>query len=144
MNGRDERGAVVVAITGASAGVGRATARRFAADGAAVALVARGQDGLAGAAADVESLGGPMEIPIDVADPDAVERAADQIEAELGPIDIWINKAMVTVFSPVGQMTAEDCRRVTDVTYLGAFTARWPPCGERRCATAGASSRSAR
>jgi short-subunit dehydrogenase len=98
MNGAGRRRAVV-AITGASAGVGRATARRFAAAGADVALIARGRDGLAGAAAEVESHGGrAMQIPIDVADADAVEQAADDVEAELGPIDLWINNAMVTVF----------------------------------------------
>jgi NAD(P)-dependent dehydrogenase (short-subunit alcohol dehydrogenase family) len=82
--------------------------------------MARGPDGLAGAAADVEAAGGrALKIPLDVADTEAVDVAADKIETELGPIDIWVNNAMVTVFSPVQQMTAEDYRRVTEVTYLG-------------------------
>ena len=111
----------IVVITGASAGVGRATARRFGAAGAHVALLARGVDGLDGARREIEEAGGrAIAIPTDVSDADQVEAAAEKTEAELGPIDIWINNAMVSVFSPVGSMTASDYRRVTDVTYLGA------------------------
>jgi len=114
------RASEVVVITGASAGVGRATAQRFAKEGARIGLLARGLDGLEGARRDVEKLGGKaLVIPVDVADADKVEAATAQIEAELGEIDIWINNAMTSVFSPVKQMTAAEFRRVTEVTYLG-------------------------
>jgi NAD(P)-dependent dehydrogenase (short-subunit alcohol dehydrogenase family) len=110
----------VVVVTGASAGVGRATVRAFAAEGASVGLIARGRDGLEAARRDVEAAGGrALVLPLDVADAQAVEDAAGRVEAELGPIDIWVNNAMVTVFSPIKEMTAEEYRRVTEVTYLG-------------------------
>src|ERR687886_1244653 len=110
----------VVVITGASAGVGRATARAFAREGAHIGLMARGRDGLEGARRDVEELGGrALVLPTDVSDADAVERAADTVEREFGAIDIWINNAMVSVFSPVKEMRPEEYRRVTEVTYLG-------------------------
>ena len=110
----------VVVVTGASAGVGRAVVREFAAQGAHLGLLARGRDGLAGAKQEVEEQGGrAVAIATDVADAEAVEQAAAAIEEELGPIDIWINNAMVSVFSPVAEMTAEEFRRVTEVTYLG-------------------------
>jgi NAD(P)-dependent dehydrogenase (short-subunit alcohol dehydrogenase family) len=110
----------VIVITGASAGVGRATARRFATHGARIGLLARGPGGLEGARRDVEKLGGKaLVIPVDVVDADRVEAAAAQVEAELGEIDIWINNAMTSVFSPIKQMTSEEFRRVTEVTYLG-------------------------
>ncbi len=110
----------VVVITGASAGVGRATAREFARHGARIGLIARGLDGLEGARKEVEELGGKaLVVPLDVASADHVEGAASQIEAELGEIDIWINNAMASVFSPVKEMTPEEFRRVTEVTYLG-------------------------
>jgi NAD(P)-dependent dehydrogenase (short-subunit alcohol dehydrogenase family) len=110
----------VVVITGASAGVGRATAHRFARDGARVALLARGSAGLEVAAAEVRRLGGEaLAIPVDVADADAVEAAAERIEQELGPIDIWINDAMATIFAPVHAIDAAEFRRATEVTYLG-------------------------
>ena len=113
-------GPEVVVITGASAGVGRATARKFARHGARVALLARGLDGLEGARKDVERLGGKaLVVPVDVADANQVEAAANQIEAELGEIDIWVNNAMASVFSPIKEMTPEEFRRVTEVTYLG-------------------------
>ena len=109
-----------VVITGASAGVGRATARKFARSGARVALLARGRDGLEAARKEVEEFGGKaLVILVDVANADQVEAAAAQIEAELGKIDIWINNAMVSVFSPVKEMTPEEFRRVTEVTFLG-------------------------
>jgi NAD(P)-dependent dehydrogenase (short-subunit alcohol dehydrogenase family) len=110
----------VVVITGASAGVGRATVRAFAERGAHVGLIARGQDGLEAARREVEERGGKgLVLPLDVADAEQVELAAAQVEAELGPIDVWINNAMVSVFSPVREMTSEEYRRVTEVTYLG-------------------------
>ena len=110
----------IVVITGASAGVGRATVREFARHGAHVGLIARGRDGLEGAAREVESFGGKaLVLPVDVADADAVQAAADRVERELGPIDIWVNDAMASVFSPIKEMTAEEFKRVTDVTYLG-------------------------
>lgn len=110
----------VVVITGASAGVGRATAREFARRGAHVGLVARGLDGLEAARREVEELGGrALVLPADVADHEAVERAAARAERELGPIDVWVNNAMASVFSPVREMRPEEYKRVTEVTYLG-------------------------
>jgi NAD(P)-dependent dehydrogenase (short-subunit alcohol dehydrogenase family) len=110
----------VIVVTGASSGVGRATARRFGAEGARVALLARGEAGLEAAAAEIRRCGGTaLPIPVDVADAAAVEAAAERIERELGPIDVWINNAMTTVFGPVDRITAEEFRRVTEVTYLG-------------------------
>jgi NAD(P)-dependent dehydrogenase (short-subunit alcohol dehydrogenase family) len=110
----------VVVITGASAGVGRATVRAFAEGGASIGLIARGRDGLEAARREVEELGGrALVLPLDVAQADLVELAAAQVEEELGPIDVWINNAMASVFSPVREMTAEEYRRVTEVTYLG-------------------------
>lgn len=109
-----------VVITGASAGVGRATARAFARQGASIALLARASDRLRAAACEVEVLGGrALAIPTDVSDPEQVERAATQVEREFGPIDIWVNNAMTSVMSPFDQITAEEFRRVTEVTYLG-------------------------
>src|SRR3954468_9232921 len=110
----------VVAITGASAGVGRATVRECARHGARIGLLARGIDGLQAARRDVEELGSKaLVIPTDVANADQVESAAAQIEAEFGGMDIWINNAMTSVFSPIKKMTPKEFRRVTEVTYLG-------------------------
>jgi NAD(P)-dependent dehydrogenase (short-subunit alcohol dehydrogenase family) len=110
----------VVVITGASAGVGRATVRELARHGARIGLVARGLDGLEAARREVESLGGKaLVLPTDVADPGQVEAAAERVERELGPIDIWVNDAMTSVFAPIKETTAEEFRRVTEVTYLG-------------------------
>ncbi|HVW27466.1 MAG TPA: SDR family oxidoreductase [Polyangiaceae bacterium] len=110
----------VVVVTGASAGVGRAAARAFAAKGADVALIARGRDGLEAARREVETYGRRAHVAVlDVADADAVERAAGEIEQALGPIDVWVNNAMVSVFAPVMDTTAAEFRRVTEVTYLG-------------------------
>ena len=113
---RDE----VVVITGASAGLGRATAREFGRHGAKVALIARGIEGLEAAKREIEIAGGSaMALPLDVADANAIEDAAVAIEDELGPIDIWVNNAMASVFSPVKEMKADEYKRVTEVTYLG-------------------------
>jgi NAD(P)-dependent dehydrogenase (short-subunit alcohol dehydrogenase family) len=110
----------VVAITGATSGVGRATARRFAAQGVSLGLIARGEDGLEATRREVESLGArALCIPTDVADPQAVDAAAAAIEQQLGPLDVWVNNAMASVFAPVSEITAEEFRRVTEVTYLG-------------------------
>jgi NAD(P)-dependent dehydrogenase (short-subunit alcohol dehydrogenase family) len=115
------RGFGVVVITGASAGVGRATARAFARCGASVALLARGEDGLRAAAGEVLADGGrTLVVPVDVADWRAVEAAADRVEAELGPIDVWVNNAMATIFAPFQEITPEEFERATAVTYLGA------------------------
>ena len=109
-----------VVICGASAGVGRACAQAFARTGARVALLARGSVGLAAAHAEVEALGGvAWSQSLDVADAAQVDEAAARIESDLGPIDVWVNNAMLTVYSPVAQMSAEEYRRVTEVTYLG-------------------------
>jgi short-subunit dehydrogenase len=111
---------MIVVVTGASAGVGRATVRAFAKRGADVGLIARGGDGLEGARQEVEHMGRRAFVaPADLADARQVEDAADRIERELGPIDVWVNNAMVSVFSPVKELQPDDVRRVTDVTYLG-------------------------
>lgn len=110
----------VVVVTGASAGVGRAAAVAFAREGARVALLARGKEGLESARREVELAGGKaLSIVVDVADADAVEAAADSVERELGPIDVWVNNAMVTIFAPVSEIDAKEFKRVTEVTYLG-------------------------
>jgi short-subunit dehydrogenase len=109
-----------ISITGASAGVGRATARRFAERGARLGLMARGRDRLEAAAREVEALGGEaLVLPLDVADAEAVDAAAERIEERFGPIDVWVNNAMATVFAPVSETTPEEFRRATEVTYLG-------------------------
>jgi NAD(P)-dependent dehydrogenase (short-subunit alcohol dehydrogenase family) len=110
----------VVVITGASAGVGRATARAFAERGDHIGLIARGLEGLEATRQEVEALGGKaLVLPLDVADFKKVEEAAARVERELGPIDVWVNNAMVSVFSPVREMLPEEYLRVTEVTYLG-------------------------
>ncbi|MFF4113423.1 SDR family oxidoreductase [Streptomyces sp. NPDC001714] len=110
----------VVVITGASAGIGRAVARLYAERGARVALIARGEAGLEAAARDVAELGGhPLIQQADTADPGQVEAAADTVERLLGPIDVWINCAFTSVFAAFTDITPEEYRRVTEVTYLG-------------------------
>jgi len=109
-----------VVITGATAGVGRATARVFAERDAALGLIARGGDGLDATVAELRASGARVcAISADVADAGAVEDAAASFERQLGPIDVWVNNAMVSVFSPVDLLTADEVRRVTEVTYLG-------------------------
>ena len=111
----------VVVVTGASAGVGRAVVRAFARRQARIGLLARGRDGLDGARREVEAAGGAaLEIPTDVSDAAQVEAAADAVEKAFGPLDIWVNNAMVSVFSPVRELQPEEIHRVTGVTYLGA------------------------
>jgi NAD(P)-dependent dehydrogenase (short-subunit alcohol dehydrogenase family) len=110
----------VIVISGATAGVGRAVAQRFARAGAKIGLLARGHEGLEATAAEVRQLGGEaLPLPTDVADAEAVEAAAAAVEHHFGPIDIWINCAMATVFSPFIEMTPDEFRRATEVTYLG-------------------------
>jgi NAD(P)-dependent dehydrogenase (short-subunit alcohol dehydrogenase family) len=110
----------VVVVTGASAGVGRAVAREFGRRRACVGLVARGLDGLEGARREIEQAGGQaLIVSADVADEGALAAAALQVQQAFGPIDIWVNNAMTSVFSPSWEMTGEEYRRVTEVTYLG-------------------------
>ena len=112
--------AEVAVITGASAGIGRATVREFARQGSKLALLARGRDGLDAAAEDVRELGGEaLVLPTDVADPEAVERAADATVERFGRIDIWVNNAFAGIYSRFMDTTPEEFRRVTDVTYFG-------------------------
>jgi NAD(P)-dependent dehydrogenase (short-subunit alcohol dehydrogenase family) len=110
----------VVVVTGASAGVGRAVARRFAQDGAQIGLIARSREGLEGARRDVEQAGGKaLVLPCDVADWDAVESAATAVEEAFGPIDVWVNNAMTTVFAKFMDIEPDEFKRATEVTYLG-------------------------
>jgi short-subunit dehydrogenase len=114
-----KRGGVVV-ITGASGGIGRAAARRFAADGVRIGLIARGRQGLEAAAREVEQAGGQaLVLPADAADPEQVEAAATSVEDAFGPIDVWVNNAMVTVYAEFLDIGPEEFRRATEVTYLG-------------------------
>jgi NADP-dependent 3-hydroxy acid dehydrogenase YdfG len=113
-------GTLVVGVTGASAGLGRAIAHAYAKRGARIGLIARNPEALEAAKAECEKLGGEaICLPTDVSDAEAVERAAATIEEAFGPLDVWINDAMVSVFSPVKEMEASDYRRVTEVLYLG-------------------------
>jgi len=110
----------IAVVTGASAGLGRAIVREFAARGAHIGLIARGRDGLEAARREVEQMGGrALALPCDVADPAAVEEAASQVENELGPIDIWVNDAFAGIFAEFKDIQPDEYRRVTDVTYLG-------------------------
>ncbi len=115
-----ENAAQTVVITGASAGLGRAIAHSFAKRGARIGLIARNPEALEAAREEVEGLGGTgLVLPLDVSDAKALEDAATKVEQEFGPIDVWVNDAMVSVFSPIKEMEAEEYRRVTEVTYLG-------------------------
>lgn len=136
----------VAVVTGASAGVGRATAVRLAEAGYDVGLLARGRAGLAGAAAEVTGHGvRARTIRADVADWDAVDAAASTVEAELGPIDVWVNSAMTTVFGAIEDVSAAEIRRTTEVTYLGqvhgtlAALARMRPRDRGRIVNVGSS-----
>jgi NAD(P)-dependent dehydrogenase (short-subunit alcohol dehydrogenase family) len=121
----------VVVVTGGSAGVGRAAVRAFADKGYDVAVLARGTEGLEAARREVEAAGGRgLAIPVDVANPEAVEEAAERTEAELGPIDVWVNNAMVTIFARMQDVKPEEFRRATEVTYLG--TVWWTMSALRR------------
>ncbi|HET7413433.1 MAG TPA: SDR family oxidoreductase [Pararhizobium sp.] len=109
-----------VVVTGASAGVGRAIAQRFARDGARIGLIARNEERLKAVVREVEEAGGKaLACPLDTADPDAIGAAAESIEAAFGPIDIWVNAAMVTIFAPVAEISPAEFKRATEVTYLG-------------------------
>lgn len=111
---------MVVVITGASAGVGRATAQAFANAGASLGLIARGEDRLNSAVRDAEASGvAAVGVSADVADAEAIEEAADEIERNLGPIDVWVNNAMTTVYAPFAEIEPDEYRRATEVTYLG-------------------------
>lgn len=114
------RNSQVVVVTGSSAGLGRAIAHGFAKRGARIGLLARNPEALNAARQECEALGGKaLVFPVDVADANAVDEAANRVEEELGPIDVWVNDAMVSVFSPVKEMESADYRRVTEVLYLG-------------------------
>jgi NAD(P)-dependent dehydrogenase (short-subunit alcohol dehydrogenase family) len=111
---------LVVVVTGSSAGLGRATAHGFAKRGAHIGLIARNPEALNAAKLECEALGGEaLALPADVSDAEAVDAAATRVEEEFGPIDVWVNDAMVSVFSPVKEMEASDYKRVTEVLYLG-------------------------
>jgi short-subunit dehydrogenase len=115
----DERNPPVVVICGSTAGVGRATAHRFAVSGYRVGLLARGEQALAATEEELKQLGATcLAVSVDVADAEAVFDAAQRMERELGPVSVWVNCAMVTVFSPIRQLSAEEVRRVTEVTYI--------------------------
>jgi NADP-dependent 3-hydroxy acid dehydrogenase YdfG len=117
---RSEKQPEVVVITGGSAGIGRATARKFALAGARIGILGRNCDRLQSTKEEMEAIGSEcVAISVDVANAPLVEKAAAAIEEAFGPIDIWVNNAMVSVFSPFKQMTSEEFRRVTEVTYLG-------------------------
>lgn len=110
----------VVVITGASSGVGRATALEFAKNGAYIGLIARGKDGLEDTLKEVEELGAKAIIlQTDVSDYESLKKSAERVEKELGPIDIWINNAMSTTYSPLKEMPVEEFKETTEVTYLG-------------------------
>ena len=120
MSAGSDGSARVVVVTGGSAGVGRAAVREFARHGDRVAILARGKEGLEGAVAKATALGGAtIGIPTDVCDHEQVEEAADRVERALGPIDVWVNNAMTSVFAPFWEIAPDEFRRATEVTYLG-------------------------
>jgi NAD(P)-dependent dehydrogenase (short-subunit alcohol dehydrogenase family) len=123
----------VVVVTGASQGVGRATARAFAERGDRVALISRDDDGLAAAAGEAAARSpGSIAVPVELSDATAVDAAAARIEDELGPIDVWVNVAMISVLSPVAELRPDEVRRVTEVTYLGAVNGTLAALGRMR------------
>lgn len=110
----------VVVVTGASAGVGRAVVREFAKEGAHIGLIARGRERLEAAQREVEEAGGKaIVLPADVARAEELDEAADRVERELGPIDVWVNNAMTTIFAPFHEIEPDEFKRATEVTYLG-------------------------
>jgi NAD(P)-dependent dehydrogenase (short-subunit alcohol dehydrogenase family) len=122
-----------IVVTGASAGIGRACAVAFGRRGDTVALLARGEAGLAGAVREVEAAGGRgVAYPLDVSDADAVAGVADQVEKEIGPIDVWVNVAFTSVFAPFDHIKAEEYRRVTEVSYLGYVYATMAALGHMK------------
>ena len=123
----------VVVVTGASAGVGRAAVRAFAAGGSDLGLIARGDEGLDATAKEVEAAGSrALPISVDVTDAEGMAAAAARVESDLGPIDVWVNNAMTSVFSPIEQTHHEEIRRVTDVTYLGVVHGTQAALGRMR------------
>jgi NAD(P)-dependent dehydrogenase (short-subunit alcohol dehydrogenase family) len=120
VRGKDVGVSKTVVVTGASAGVGRASAIGFGRRGDRVVLLARGEEGLRGAAQEVREAGGvPYPYPLDMADAEAVQECADRIEGDVGPIDVWVNDAFSSVFAPFWELSAEEFRRTTEVSYLG-------------------------
>lgn len=112
----------MVMVTGASAGLGRAIAHAFAKRRAKIGLIARNEEALNACRREVEGLGGEaLVLPLDVSDAEAVDVAADRLEGTFGPMDVWVNDAMLSVFSPVREMKPEEYKRVTEVTYLGSL-----------------------
>lgn len=119
----------IAVICGGTAGVGRATAVEFAKSGHNLGIIAREEKGLADTLSELEALGAKvLTVSADVADAEAIDRAAEKIEKELGPIDVWINSAMATVFGPVAELEAKEIHRVTDVTYHASSMAHLRPC----------------
>ena len=128
----------VVVVTGASGGIGRATAVAFAARGAKVALIARGEAGLDGAVQEIEAAGGrALALPTDVADPGQVQAAAVRAEEALGPIDVWVNAAFTSVFARFQDIAADEYKRVTEVSYLGYVYGTWAALGRMQARNAG-------
>jgi short-subunit dehydrogenase len=128
---RIDRKREIVVVTGAAAGVGRATAAEFGRQGSSVALIARDRNLLETAAEEIRRFGGEaLVIPADVADSGQVLDAAIEVEQKLGPIDVWVNNAMVTVFSEFGEITPDEFKRATEVTYLGTV---WGTMAALKC-----------
>jgi NAD(P)-dependent dehydrogenase (short-subunit alcohol dehydrogenase family) len=126
-------------ITGASAGVGRATVQEFARQGAHIGLIARGRERLEETRREVEAAGGKaLALPADVADADQVEEAAARLEREFGPIDVWVNNAMTTIFAPLHDIAPAEFRRATEVTYLGVVHGTMSALKRMRARNAGA------